>query len=566
MGDHGVREYGRQLSAWAAVSSRRTFLRRAALSAAALGAGPSLLAACGNDSDTGSAADGEPTGPITFALATQQPQTLIPGLAFDLGSTMVAWMAWSGLYSYDAESGEPIPAEAADYQSSSNGREHKFTVTSGLQWSDGTPHTAQDYLFGARYRFDKGLLFDPPWLVGMLDTFEGAGFDALGIEVPDDQTVIFRTTDPIPFMEYWVAGEYYYWALPAHVLTDDAAEEALNQADPFVGNGPYVVTANNAEEVAFARNQNWSAGEEFPGDEFTFSLFPSVRDPAVFTAFRGSDQDVVTLGIQDIPAAQADPELAERTTTLEWQNPFLLVLNTLNPPLDDVLVRRALYAALDREAMAEDLFLGTATPAYQLLGPTFPGHDPERLPFDVGPDEARAFLSEAGFEGGEGFPTLSYTNLGIAGAQQVGQVVQEMWSDVLGVELDVRRLDAPTWTETVFGPAEGWDHVIDLSWPEYFGDPADSLYGLYSFSGLYVHHGWDQGEELQAQQDAAVYEADPEVRDGLLADYDFAVIEEVPVIPLVFINDAQVRQPGVEGAYVAYGNGMAAIRSLRRTE
>jgi oligopeptide transport system substrate-binding protein len=554
-------------------SSRREFLQRVALGALAVGVAPPLLAACSGDNDTDTDTDTDTansTGGTTsnglqrFTIPAQAPQTIIPGFGFDLGSQMAILAAWSGLYAWDPTTYEPVPAEAEAYDVSDDGLTHTLTLKPDLVWSDGKPHVAGDYLFGIKYRFDKGLLFDPPWLVGMLEVFEGAGFEALGVEAPDDRTVVFRTTNPVPFFTKWLAGEYNYWPLPPHALADQAAEDALNRAEPFVGNGAYVITKLDSTSVVFDRNPSF-AGEPPAADGLTLRVFPSTRDAAAFTAFRAGEVDVSTLSIADLSNAQADQELSDRVSILEWQNPLLIALNHASGPLSDVRVRQALYAALDRESIASDLFRGSATPAYQVLGPTYAGHDADRRPFEVTADRARALLAEAGFPGGEGFPRLTYQNLAIAGLQELAQVIQAMWKDVLGIDIQINGVDSATFSEKIFGPEGGWGDMSDLPWPEYFRDPADSLYGLYSFGGLYVKTGWQgHDDELQAQQDEAVFEVDAARRQQLLADYDFAVLEQMPMIPVVFINDAQVRAADVDGAFVSYGPGFAGAFAMRR--
>src|SRR5690606_9070558 len=95
----------------------------------------------------------------------------------------------------------------------------------------------------------------------------------------------------------------------------------------------------------------------------------------------------------------------ERIRTDPYLGSYFYMLNTRQPGLDDVRVRRALAMALDRRSLIDTVLRGVNTPAYAMTPPGTLGYQPPKL-FDFDPEQARRLLAEAGYENGRGMPRL----------------------------------------------------------------------------------------------------------------------------------------------------------------
>lgn len=74
-----------------------------------------------------------------------------------------------------------------------------------------------------------------------------------------------------------------------------------------------------------------------------------------------------------------------------------------NTVLKNVNVRKALYLAIDRDLLAKQLLKGQGVPALNFVPPDIPGNNPgAALP--GGPAEAKQYLQDAGYPGGNGSP------------------------------------------------------------------------------------------------------------------------------------------------------------------
>ena len=110
------------------------------------------------------------------------------------------------------------------------------------------------------------------------------------------------------------------------------------------------------------------------------------------------------IDLAEVRPAEAAPALARGFGISAHSNGWLglTILDRageLVPELGDARVRQAIGFAVDRQAIADTVFLGYARPAFQPMLPGL-GHDPSLEGFfSHDPDRARALLAEAGVDG-----------------------------------------------------------------------------------------------------------------------------------------------------------------------
>ena len=87
-----------------------------------------------------------------------------------------------------------------------------------------------------------------------------------------------------------------------------------------------------------------------------------------------------------------DIKLSEPTSTRQ------ILLNTTNPVLKDVRVRKALQHATNREAIAKGIFHELETPAHTLYAPSVPYCNIALKPYEYDMKKAASLLDEAGWK------------------------------------------------------------------------------------------------------------------------------------------------------------------------
>ena len=145
--------------------------------------------------------------------------------------------------------------------------------------------------------------------------------------------------------------------------------------------------------------------------------------------FDRGELDVLQPATEDLDRLSRDPEV--RVYRYQELSLSFLGLLTGAPPLDDDRVRQAVACAIDRESMAAQspavrrLAAGILPPGMPAYSPRTegPGYDPER---------SRRLLEEAGYPGGQGFPTVTLMHNTSQGQRAIAEA-REQLAHLVGV-------------------------------------------------------------------------------------------------------------------------------------
>jgi peptide/nickel transport system substrate-binding protein len=250
-------------------------------------------------------------------------------------------------------------------------------------------------------------------------------------------------------------------------------QSAQNNAVQPVGTGPFrFLRWRRGDSITLERNPGFQ-GAQPQLDQVTFKF---IADPtAAFAALMAGDVDAFS----NYPAPEsfaqfaADPRFAVFSGTTEMET--VLGLNERVAPLSNVLVRRAISYALDRNAIIDGAMYGYGTP----IGSHFPPRNPAYVdltgvyPHDVA--KARALLAEAGYPDGFSMtlklPPPSY-------ARRSGEIVASQLAQI-GIRVRIENLEWAQWLDQVYtrhdfdmsivGHAEPLDYDIYARDDYYFG-------------------------------------------------------------------------------------------------
>lgn len=210
--------------------------------------------------------------------------------------------------------------------------------------------------------------------------------------------------------------------------------------------------------------------------------------------------------------------------------------NLNKPPFNNVLVRQAFAAAVDREKIAEkslEYYFRNAAPATTLTPPEILSRD---LYNEIGirfdPARARQLLQEAGYSSVESFPqtTLLVSTRGKAapGAYfQMAKMIVEMWQTNLGIAVDIEIAEVTGYpARFATDPPE----IYQLGWVADYNDPDNFLNALFH-SNNDVNYGRFSNEEFDQLVEQAAQLTDPEERlllyiqaERILTEQDTAII------------------------------------------
>ena len=438
--------------------------------------------------------------------------TLDPAQLTDGESAKVCEMLYDTLIQYRDDTTEIAPALAETWDSSADGLTWTFYLRRGVQFHDGTPSDADAVVFS---------LTRPN---AVLRDFHAEFIDA--ITALDPFTVQIQLKSPYaPFIST-LAGTSFSIVSPAAVqhFGDSFGDGSA------VGTGAFkFVQWDKGDRIVLEANAAHWAGRP-PLDGFIFRSIPDNSDR--LTALRaGSIHAMEFPNPDEIPIIESDSQLELiRQSSL---NVGYLAMNFDKPPFDNLKVRLAINHAINKPAIIDHLYQGTAIPAKGPIPPTLWSYDDAIEDYEYNPELARQLLAEAGFP--DGFETTlwalpvprPYIPNGMALAEALQSDLQN-----IGVET---RIVTHDWRTYLQKTETGEHDMAMLGWIVSEGDPDSFFY--YLLSKTYAEEpafniAFYRSDEMQDILDRARASTDREERTELYRQAQALFHRDAPWVPL----------------------------------
>ncbi|MSO64721.1 MAG: ABC transporter substrate-binding protein [Alphaproteobacteria bacterium] len=220
-----------------------------------------------------------------------------------------------------------------------------------------------------------------------------------------------------------------------------------------VGSGSFKVRAWTPEKVALqARSDSWR-----PPKVSTLEIVPiAERQPRVQALVSNQVDIAVSLSLDNVGEIEKAGHKADVVSSSTVST--IAMINTKDgSPFKDKRVRQALNYAVNKEAIAKNLYAGRAKVATQGATPNTFGYDPAKQAYPFDRARAKALLAEAGTT------SLRFTTEVVVGAfagdsEMFQQVAQDLTA--VGVSMDLRPIPSSDWirkfaTGAWDGPAFG---------------------------------------------------------------------------------------------------------------
>jgi ABC-type transport system substrate-binding protein len=339
------------------------------------------------------------------------------------------------------ENQEIRPYIATSWIASADQKTFTVKLREDAIFQDGSPITAADVK--AYWEFGAMPENIPAWGGASLTIGDILGWDELkagdtteadGIRVIDDLTIEFSLGIPIAAWPAYMAAWHTGLSVLQQIKDEDRAY------DNPIGAGPYVVSINpdtaTAETVPFDE-----AGAQFWGPSPNIKKMSNlnVRDQAVqVIMFENGELSTMSLPNDISELALSDPNHPMAKLLFHVTYPGLqYIKNKLDiPPMEDVLMRRALAHGQDMESIMKAVYGKTSIYQAGLMAPGLPCHDPGRKGPAYDPDLARQELAGSTYGSAENLPAI-FIDLGTAKLVSMGVAMKEYYKDNLGIELDV---------------------------------------------------------------------------------------------------------------------------------
>lgn len=555
----------------------------------------SLLAACGSNETGGqntpapsgstqpseSAEPSQSTGD-TFNLNVcfaSEPETMDPGLNRTVDGNVMISHLFEGLYKYtdsdpsgDGRNGSTavlVPGQAAaEPEVTDNGDgtfTYTFTLRDDIYWSDGQPVTANDFVYSWRRLVDPATASPYSTIIAMVvnanEIIAGEKDKSeLGVEAVDDKTFAVHLTYDCP---YFLDICAFPNTMPLREDVVEGNATWTQSPDTYVSNGPFKMQSwTHDAEIVMAKNDKYYGAADIGLDTLTFKLMDNAN--SMLTAFQSGALDFM----QNPPTDEVATLLVEGTLIPgDYLGTYYACFNNQKEPFNDVRVRQAFSLAIDRNFLVENVTQAGEIPAGAWVpenvvdaegtdGPTFREvggdyYSVDSADYEANCEKARQLLAEAGYENGEGFPEVTYLYNTDEKHGAIAEALQQMWKEVLGVNVTLNNQDWNVFLET---RSKGDYSICRNGWIADYNDPVSFLDMFMTDNGNNdAHYSNPAYDEMMK---TVLSDSDAAGRMELMHEAEKLLIEtDCAVAPLYYYSNPYMVSDNVHGMfYTPLGN------------
>jgi len=503
-----------------------------------------ILAACGGATTNTQTANGTPSlassQVLTFPnVGTRDIGVLDPALGPDSNSALAVGMIYTGLVKFDKNLN--VVPDQATWVISPDNKVYTFTLKQGITFSDGTPVTAQSYV----YTLTRALLpevkspiatfFLGP-ILGSDNVSNGKTKTLAGVKAIDNNTLQITLKQPTAYFLQIMANSIAF-PLNQTVINQYGQTDWVNHAaGSGIGTGPFMVKEwDHNTKMVFVPNPHWYAAKTKLTE--VDMLFVNDQSTA-FQAYQAGQYNFVwNITPQDLASAKG---MAGFMSESLLQTDLLFFSNKM-APFNNAAVRQAFAYATDKETLATAIFKGSAIPAPTIIPPGMPGYQPNYQGLAYDKSKALAALQSA-YPDVSKVPPITFSYPSSQVTESEAAALQQMWQTALGIQVKLLPVELNAYnTETA-------NHQVQFGftqWSADFPDPYDWL-----TLNLFSTASNNSGDWNNPQFDQLVTQAEQMTGDTRIQLYNQAeqiAISDVGWLPLDHQSLAAIIPPWVQG-------------------
>jgi ABC-type transport system substrate-binding protein len=476
---------------------------------------------------------------------------LDPAVTGDALSGAPMEVMYAGLVDYD-EKANLVPDLATRYEVDGDGLVYRFFLREGVLFHDGTELTADD----VKRSIERAL---HPTTPNPAASFFGsiAGYEAYAGKKADQLDGVVVEGKYVVAIHLKERDARFLYAFALYGLRPVCKSAGNRYVDTWTpcGAGPFKLPPGGWERgrsLTLVRHDGYFRPGKPYLDAVTWTL--NANRTAEGYKFQDGDLDSVRdLSDGDVTRYLADPRWKPFYAFEPPRNITGEVMNTEMPPFDDVEVRRAVAAGIDRNHyhMVKPISI---MPAYQAIPPSVPGYDPtfKGQSYDYAAALEHMRLAGHPYDPATGrggwektIPYYAYTQ---GSSLYTAQVLQQELAKI-GLRIEIRLVNYPTFLalnyrrKTVPMGSPGWT----MDYP----DPSDFFELLFGsdaindeFSPNTAFYRNPQLDDILAR---ARHELDTKVRYALYGEANRIVCDDAPEAFAFVFRYFVIHQPYVHG-------------------
>ena len=529
-----------------------------------------MLVGCGGSSTGGSTAStGGTASSVTVAIDADL-NTMDYEYATDGNSFIMHSMCVSGLVMLDAD-GQAQPDLAESWDISEDGLTYTFHIRDGVKWSNGTPVTANDFVYGWQRLVSPELASDYNFIVDTISVVNAAEVIAgekpvsdLGVEATDDSTFVVHLSQPCGFLLGLMAFPSFF-PLNQEFYESKGDQFGIGTTEDLIYCGPYTMTDWQAgNQYTFTKNADYWNADAVETETVTFKFLQDTQ--SAMLEYQQGNIDVVKLASEQVDAYKEEEGFTTRLEGYGWRLDF----NFFKDKINNLDLRKAISYAIDRTSIAEDVLKDGSVAAEGFIPKQFAyGPDGKDYRETAGnllnataePDKAAEYYKKAvAAEGGDITIELLYedSEASKAVAENLQQMLQTNCPG-LTVEMNCK----PKKTRLELSRNKEYEVMLTRWGPDY-ADP-QTFMDLYRSTVPGYNNTYSNDEYNEVMDRAFIGEdaADAEKRWADIIEGEKILIDDMAMVPVYQAGGAMMINPKVTGIEFHAG-GVDSYRFVKK--
>ncbi len=275
-------------------------------------------------------------------------------IATDGNSFIMQSMCFSGLTSLD-EAGQPQPELATSWDVSDDGLTYTFHLAEDATWSDGTPVTANDFVYGWQRLVDPDTASEYAFILDTMHVKNAAAVNAgemdvseLGVKAVDDHTFEVQLELPCEFLLGLMAFPSTFPLNQA--FYEEHADSYAQSPEDMIYCGPYTMTDwQQGNEYTFTKRDDYFNQDAEAAESVTFKFIQDTQ--SAMLAYQQGDIDVVKLQSEQVDQYKDTEGFTNRLTGYLWY----LSVNFTRDTFQNDNLRAAIAYGIDRDTICESV-------------------------------------------------------------------------------------------------------------------------------------------------------------------------------------------------------------------
>jgi oligopeptide transport system substrate-binding protein len=534
-----------------------------------------VAAACGGDDDDSGGDQGAAGGETPQQGGTlieggtfvgDPPSNLDPALNQELDAYQVVNALYDGLTDIDISNPDkPVtrPMVAESYESNDDATEWTFKIREGLKFSNGEDVLPSSFQLAWERASDPKIAGPYSYLFNFIDggaeKLDGKAKTLSGVSV-DDDAMELTVKLSAPYANFpTVSGFQIFFPMPKAV--EELKDQTTWDQGLMIGNGPFKLEKPRTDtEIDLVPNPEWDGskyeGFDLPEQPYLdkIQLKVSADPDTSFNSFEAGETDTGQIA----SGRFADADAYGNTKKVDILGSYYWDINEKNPELGgekNLMLRRAIMQAVDRETINESVYEGSREPSNQVTMPGLPGYKADLCDYcHYDPDAAKKDFDEWTAAGNKlTKPIQLQFNTG-QNHDQVAAIVQDNLK-AIGIDSEPAPIDQETYFDQL---SDGACVMCRAGWYADYPTYDNFMYDLFHSDSANGGNNYSNYEnpDFDKLVDDAKATTDTDEAAKLYQEAETQLLDDAAVIPIVWYRGDYVFNKDKVGGFTQSSLGL----------